>query len=171
MEAGTWSGWASAAASTVAVVVALALAARDDEARHERQAARRRLQTLAGERLRTFDLWTNGLEDPDGDRMTDAPTLDRECATFRAEVDALGRLRRRRGLRILTEIYGERSVFVAALLPDQTDDPAAVLARLFRRPALMLDFDPGPLRRRGALDVSGPDFTALRAAFVRLARV
>lgn len=168
VEIGSAAEWAGTVASTTAVVVALALASRNEEARRSRD----RLHALAREQQRKFGLWAEGLADPDADHMTDSRNLDSEAATYWREVDRLGVLRRQRGLRILRRIYGERSVRVAELYPGREEVHASVLKRLATDGArLAIDGDPGPLRRRGAISTGTGDHHKLRAAFNRLARL
>src|SRR5690606_18163683 len=119
MTLGTWGEWAAAFGTVLAAVIALYLGARDDEARRERLAARRRLRALAETRLRAMDQWCSGIAEPDGTSVTNSTTLDSECAAFHREVVALGTYARRRGLRILRTIYGERSVTIAELYPER----------------------------------------------------
>lgn len=171
MEVGTIAEWASALGTTLAATVALFLGARDDETRRSRLVARRRLHALAKLRLASFERWREGLEDPDYEVVGDAPTLDRECEELYWCITVLGRLRRRKGLAILREIYGARSVRVAELLPGQSPDREARLKTLGPRIDLMVDGEPGPLRRRGARPPLGPDFDRLARRFGELSRL
>jgi hypothetical protein len=171
VELGTWGEWAGAAASTAAVVVALYLASRDDEHKRERRQARQRIHARAQEQLRRFNRWTEDFETPDAAEITDAGNLDLECARYYLDVDQLGPLRRRRGMRVLRTIYGDRSVYAASLFGDDREDREQEFQRLVRRYELIVDGDPGPLRRRAAQDITSADFEDLVKAVTALARL
>ena len=174
MQVGSVGEWFGAAATAAATAVALFFGVRDDEAKRHRAASRNRLRLLAEDRLLTLRRWRAGIEPPDSFKAVDTPRMDRECREFVTEVRGLGKRRMRRGVALLRSIYGERSVYVAELTKAETDaeGQSAETLRLLRAGAdLVIDGDPGPLRRRATQDVEGNEFRELVAAFQALARL
>ncbi|MFC8797207.1 hypothetical protein ACFT2C_05715 [Promicromonospora sp. NPDC057138] len=178
MELGSAGEWAGAVVTAAATIVALHLGARDAEEHSNRQAARREIHGFAAIRLRHMDRWDAGTEDPDGDRMKNAPILDAECAAVVSAVDRLASLRRWHADRLARRIYGQRSVSVARLYPERVDPNATAstgtelltFLLLEKDYTLAVDGDPGPLRRQGASD-DPEKRRVLRRAFRGLARV
>lgn len=187
MELGTWGEWFAAVATLGATLAALYLGARDETRRLSAQQARTRVRNLARERLRHMDRWEAQIEEPDQDTIKDSPTMDAEAAEFVKACDELSTRRTKRADRLISTIYGERSVLIARLYPERRSTvirapgakaevvgiPAGegVTQHLLKiNPSLVLDRDPGPLRRRGA----GSDVTEraeLRRAFQSLANL
>jgi len=166
MEIGTIGEWVGAIATAGATVVALYFGVRDNESAKVRHTARADLHGFAQKRLLHVSRWDAQFEEPDGERMR-GQVLDAECADAMLIVGRMGRVRAKRATRVLSELYGARSVKLAQLYPatiHAADGPAkdpygdTDMARLLETNAGLLVDETEPLRIRGA----GKD-TRLRA--------
>jgi hypothetical protein len=185
MGPGTWAEWIGATVTAGATAVALYFGVRDQAKHEDRKAARRELHALAMERLRHMSRWDAGTEQPDHKSMTDSRKLDAECTKAVMIADRLSPMRAIAAEKLLRSVYGDRSVDTARLYPERVDENAALhdaqlnefgvrqnltIALLSSNPALVVDGEPGPLRRRGAADDLS-ERARLRRAFDALAKV
>ena len=186
MGPGTWGEWFGAVATFAASGVALYFGVRDQAKHDDRKDARRELHTFARERLRQMDRWDAGTATPDYEAMRNAPTMDAECARVVLIVDRLAPRRARESEKVLRGVYGDRSVNMAILYPERVDEHV----RLYDAPLndigvhesltqtllkanyeLVVDGEPGPLRRRGAVIDATSERALLRRAFTTLTKV
>lgn len=131
--------WAGAAATLLATVVALYLAARDEDARRARLAARRQIRSMAAERVRELrrlehDEERSLLRDDIGYSQDHV-----ELSRYYELSKELGWVRRRRALRVLREVFGGQAALDwVELYPSSSDNDrahaAAFLGHLIRSP-------------------------------------
>lgn len=145
MQTGSVAEWAGAAATFVATIVALYLAARDEEKRHSRLAGRRQIRAMAGVRVRELrrlelDEERSLLRDDVG-----SPSDEVELSRYYELSNDLGPFRRRRVQRVLRHVYGGQAALDwIELYPASVDDDRAHKAAFVRQ--LVRNLDGGAYR-------------------------
>ena len=126
MQIGSVAEWAGAVATVAATIVALFLAARDEDQRRSRLAARRQIRSMAALRVREL----RRLErDEDHSLLRDDlghSSDDVELSRYYELSKELGRFRRRRVLGILRDLYGGQTALDwVELYPADVEDKTA----------------------------------------------
>jgi len=139
MQIGSVAEWAGAVATFAATIVALFLAARDEDQRRSRLAARRQIRSMAALRVRELrrlelDEEHSLLRDDLGYSSDDV-----ELSRYYELSKELGRFRRRRVLGILRDVYGGQPALdwvelYPAGVEDETAHKAAFMRQLLRNP-------------------------------------
>ncbi|MBO0924360.1 hypothetical protein J1G44_07660 [Cellulomonas sp. zg-ZUI199] len=139
MQTGSVAEWAGAIATLLATVVALYLAARDEDGRRSRLAARRQIRSMAAMRVREL----RRLErDEERSLLRDDIGYSQDHVELSRYYDLskeLGWVRRRRAQRVLRDVYGGQAALDwVELYPSVSEDDrahaAALVLHLVRSP-------------------------------------